>query len=72
MAFVFLSFKYDRLCMHLEASGTVQTMSIGSLINNSAVIRYLQFSLSVLISDDVLVTYRDKVPACPVIMISVE
>lgn len=58
--------------MHLEASGTVQTMSIGSLINNSAVIRYLQFSLSVLISDDVLVTYRDKVPACPVIMISVE
>lgn len=71
MAFVFLSFKYDRLCMHLEASGTVQTMSIGSLIN-SAVIRYLQFSLSVLISDDVLVTYRDKVPACPVIMISVE
>lgn len=71
MAFVFLSFKYDWLCMRLEASGTVQTMSIGSLIN-SAVIRHLQFSLSVLISDDVLVTYRDKVPACPVIMISVE
>lgn len=28
MAFVFLSFKYDWLCMHLKASVTIQTMSI--------------------------------------------
>lgn len=70
MAFVFLGFKCDWLCVHLEASVTAQTVSLGSLISR-AVIGRLQFSPSVLISDNVLVTYRDKVPACPVIMISV-
>lgn len=70
MAFVFLGFKCDWLCVRSEASVTVRTMSIGSLITR-AVIGRPQFSPSVLISDDVLVTYRDKVPACPVIMISV-